>query len=352
MKTIKKLIANPLSSMLFAIAFTVFVLYIVFKDNYLQIIELLKTIQPIWFLLLLLIVLLYHFLIGLNLKVLVNSRGCKYTAWDGFVNALIATFWHGVTPSASGGQVGQMYVFKKQRVPSSDAAGVLWADFIIYQVVMVVTVFTLLILRFSYFRTHFSNMFLLVLLGFVINSFVIVILFVGVRFEKVYHLITNGCVNLLVKFHILKNREDMVRNLNLQLDNFKKCADDFTRNKKVLIQCALLQLGRLLLYYAVPFFVVCSMDIVPLHSGNALLLLLDCICLTAYVSMVNAFIPIPGASGGTEAIFVLMFSTIFGAVQASAMMALWRFYTYYLLMIIGAATFIIFKNFYHKSSEI
>ena len=89
------------------------------------------------------------------------------------------------------------------------------------------------------------------------------------------------------------------------------------------------------------------MNIRPLEPTSNAMMLLDCICLTAYVSMVNAFIPIPGASGGTEAIFVLMFSTIYGAVQASAMMALWRFYTYYLLMVIGALTFLLFKNFYH-----
>ena len=347
MKKIKKILSNPVSSMALALGFTVLVLYIVFKDNYKQILELLSTIQPIWFVILLLVVIFYHYLIGINLKILVNASGCKYTWWDGLLNAVIATFWHGVTPSASGGQVGQLFVFKKQRVPSSNAAGVLWADFVVYQVSMVVTVATLLLLRFSYFRIHFSNLFLLVILGFIVNSFIVVVLLVGVKHERLYHCITNGTVNLLVKIRIIKNKNDTMRNLNYQLMNFKQCADSFTHNKKVLLQCAGLQVARLLVYYAIPFLVVLSMNIRPLEPTSNAMMLLDCICLTAYVSMVNAFIPIPGASGGTEAIFVLMFSTIYGAVQASAMMALWRFYTYYLLMVIGAVTFLLFKNFYH-----
>ena len=352
MKTLRSLFSKPWFSIAIAILFTVLVLYLVFKDNYQQIIDMIQTINPIWFVILSALVLLYHFFIGWNLKILVNARHIRYSLLDGLINALIASFGHGVTPSASGGQVFQMYVFRRQRVNAADAAGALWADFIIYQITMVVVVLLLIVLRFNYFRSNFSNLFLVVLLGFVVNSAVIFVLLIGVKSKRIYHAITHGVINLLVKLHILKNGQNMLDNLNLQLANFKECADEFCTQPIVIAKCVALQVARLLIYYAIPFFVYLSMDITPIvDSGNAMLLL-DCICLTAYVSMINAFIPIPGASGGTEAIFVLMFSTLFGNVQAGAIMALWRLFTYYLIMIVGALLFVLFKHFYHRNNDL
>lgn len=352
MKTLRSLFSKPWFSISIAIAFTALVLYLVFKDNYRQIIDMIMTINPIWFVILSALVIIYHFFIGWNLKILVNARHIRYSLFDGLINALIASFGHGVTPSASGGQVFQMYVFRRQRVNAADAAGALWADFIIYQVTMVIVVLLLILLRFNYFRSNFSNLFLVVLLGFVVNSAVIFVLLIGVKSKRIYHAITHGVITLLVKLHILKNGQNMLDNLNLQLANFKECADEFCTQPIVIAKCVGLQVARLLIYYAIPFFVYLSMDITPIvASGNAMLLL-DCICLTAYVSMINAFIPIPGASGGTEAVFVLMFSTLFGSVQAGAIMALWRLFTYYLVMIVGALLFILFKHFYHRRDDL
>ena len=352
MKTLRSLFSKPWFSISIAIAFTLLVLYLVFKDNYVQIIEMIQTIHPIWFLILMALVMSYHLFIGWNLKILVNARHIKYSMVDGFINALIASFGHGVTPSASGGQVFQMYVFRRQKVNAADAAGALWADFIIYQITMVVVFFLLIVLRFNYFRSNFSNLFLVVLLGFVVNSAVILVLLVGVKSKRIYNAITHGVINLLVKLHILKNGQNALDNLNLQLNSFKECADEFCNQPIIIAKCVALQVARLLLYYAIPFFVYLSMDIRPIVDTSGAMLLLDCICLTAYVSMINAFIPIPGASGGTEAIFVLMFSTLFGNVQAGAIMALWRLFTYYLIMVIGALTFILFKHFYHRGDDL
>ena len=43
---------------------------------------------------------------------------------------------HGL--SATGGQFGQIYIMKKQGIKVSDAASLLWADFIVYQTTMMI----------------------------------------------------------------------------------------------------------------------------------------------------------------------------------------------------------------------
>ena len=96
---------------------------------------------------------------------------------------------------------------------------------------------------------------------------------------------------------------------------------------------------RLTIYYSIPFF--CAK---ALHIEVASSQLLNIIALSAFVSMINAFLPMPGSSGGTEAVFVLMFSTIFDVVDAASIMILWRSVTFYLTLIIGTVVFLYAKT--------
>jgi uncharacterized membrane protein YbhN (UPF0104 family) len=64
------------------------------------------------------------------------------------------------------------------------------------------------------------------------------------------------------------------------------------------------------------------------------------LALSSFVAMVNAFLPMPGSSGGTEATFVLMFSTLFSKVDATSIMILWRTVTFYQVLIVGTFVFL------------
>jgi len=50
-------------------------------------------------------------------------------------------------------------------------------------------------------------------------------------------------------------------------------------------------------------------------------------------------VPLPGASGATESLFVLSFSTVIGKASAASIMILWRFFSFYLILILGGIMF-------------
>ena len=85
----------------------------------------------------------------------------------------------------------------------------------------------------------------------------------------------------------------------------------------------------------------------PLHLNQ----LATVIAMSSFVTMANTFIPIPGASGGTEWAFVEIFSTIIDPALAKSVMILWRFSTYHFVMIVGALIFIIAKRKYDKQKQ-
>lgn len=67
----------------------------------------------------------------------------------------------------------------------------------------------------------------------------------------------------------------------------------------------LINFVRLTLLYALPYVIAVLLGIhLPLSK------LLDVIALSSFVTMANSFIPIPGASGGTEMMFSIVFFSI------------------------------------------
>ena len=56
----------------------------------------------------------------------------------------------------------------------------------------------------------------------------------------------------------------------------------------------------------------------------------------AYVTMISAFIPLPGGSGGAEGSFYMLFVLFFTSGTIAPAMLLWRFITYYSCIIAGS----------------
>ena len=70
------------------------------------------------------------------------------------------------------------------------------------------------------------------------------------------------------------------------------------------------------------------------HAGSNVNLLTTIVS-SAYVMVIGAFVPIPGASGGIEYGFLQFFGTFIQGPVLSAVLLLWRFITYYLPMLLG-----------------
>ena len=63
------------------------------------------------------------------------------------------------------------------------------------------------------------------------------------------------------------------------------------------------------------------------------------IVLSIIITTMASFVPIPGASGGMEYGFIALFSYYVLDVKLGAVMLIWRFLTYYLLVIFGGILF-------------
>ncbi|MBP3891029.1 MAG: flippase-like domain-containing protein [Solobacterium sp.] len=306
------------------------VVWIVFKNHAIAIIPILKNANPLYMILIVGMMILIRIIIGYNLMRLARMNHPNYRLSQGIINSFVGGFFNMITPSESGGQFVQAYLFKKQGIPLASGASILWSDFMTYQITMVSMVLLLIFLRFGMFYQNYSQYFIFVIFGFIVNAMVILGLWALVRFPKFYHWLTTKGVGLGAKLKLIRNPEETRKNLEKQVDTFAKEANNLRKHPTLIMMLLFTNGVRLLLYYSIPFFCAKALHI-PVTSKQ----LLDIIALTSFVTVINAFLPMPGSSGGTEATFVLMFSTIFSAPQASSIMIVWRFLTYYIMLIIS-----------------
>lgn len=320
---------------------TGFALWLALKDNYQVVLDAISKMKPLSLIIILCWGILYTVVWGLVYLVMGKKYNRNYTFTNGIVCAFVGTFMSGITPSSTGGQFAQAYILKKQGIKVSDGASLLWADFIIYQTTMMIYVTILFLLKFAYYSKQ-SSWFNMILLGYVVNAIVVVALYTMALFPKFMLKLTAWAGGVMKKIKFIKNPEQKVEAWNLQVQSFTKEIKVLAQDKKNIVVCSLINIVRLTLLYSLPFVVARALGI-NLEPEK----MLDVIALSSFVLMANSFIPVPGASGGTEVVFSLMFQSMMGTLTG-AVMVLWRFSTYHVIILIGGIIFTVAQSYYDK----
>ena len=310
---------------------TMLVLYFSLKDNYREIISQILTMN-IWYLLLAFILLIIFWLIrtypmySFCKKI---NKTFKYS--DAFLLTLRTQFFNAVTPFATGGQPYQIYYIKKCGLNYAESTSVVLENFIVYQIALVllglISLFTNKI-----FHIFKNVLFLqkLIALGFVINTLVIVVMFIVAFSKSMNKKLINFQINLLSKLHLVKNREETLEKWNTNINNFHKSAKILLKNKKSFIINILCNLVALSSLYLIPLFILYAIGDFKSVQG------LISIVTSAYIMIIGSFVPIPGATGGLEYGFLQFYGNFVSGSKLKALMLVWRFITYYFGMIMGA----------------
>lgn len=89
------------------IGLTAVSLWFALKDNYHEIMHLISSISWYWLLIIFLWGMIYVMILGQIIMIFARRYKKDYTYRQGLSNALVGTFFSGITPSATGGQFGQ-----------------------------------------------------------------------------------------------------------------------------------------------------------------------------------------------------------------------------------------------------
>lgn len=312
------------------------VMFFSLKNDYQNIIKSFTSIQVIWLIIgVFTNIVIYHLADAVFIRYYCRRFKKDYNLMDAIKVEQTGVFFSSITPSSSGGQFAQLFVFGKQKVPTSNSASMLMLSFVSWQLILVL--FGLFVLIFNYndlFR-HFDIGFGIVLLGFIINFVVICGLFLS-AFSKSFHtLIFQRLIPFLTRFKLFKRLKNTEKKVEDWLQVFRVEFRRLIVEPQLIWRRLLTDLFKIVVLYMAPFFAARAIDV---NIGFDKLPLI--IVLSTFLYMVTSLIPIPGAAGGSEAVFVLLMNPVFGAAT-TAVMLMWRVLTYYLPMLIS---FLIFTN--------
>ncbi|MGN0819103.1 MAG: YbhN family protein [Christensenellaceae bacterium] len=303
-----------------------------------QIMNAVKNAKPQWVIATVGVLLAYILLNQLPLFILGRADNKKLKFSDALMIGTTEYFFNGITPFASGGQPFQIYSFSRIGVRASKGTGVVLINYVCYQTSIVL--FCLLSLIFYPRISTIPGIKVIIAVGIIINVLVLAV-FLGIGFSATTRRILEKIVYWFLSWKIFKGRFE---NKKVTFDNY--CRDVQASVKGVFeykfrfFVSLVLKFLSLVLYFAIPFFILKALNVQISYAE------IPFICaMTTFAIAMSCFIPTPGSSGGIEFAFNTLFSAIPGVTDvAFAGMILWRFFTYYLLMVVSFIVYLIFER--------
>ena len=319
------------------IAFVIMIGFLLFVDDPREIWKALCSANPLFMLLTVLCMLMYWFLEAVTLHSVVREVHPKQKFKNSLSVSMIGQYFNCITPFASGGQPIQAYYLMKFGVPLGSALTALLSKFIAYQAMLTVWSAVILIFKLHYIIDTNPLMMPLVVLGFIINTAVIAGLFMLAFFRKPTEKIAHFAIRLLGKIRIIKDVDAKLKYMDNEMDMYYKNFQFIKKRPMLIVKMCFYTTVQLIVYFSISFIIYLAFGL----KGTDYFTVISC---QAFILMISAFVPLPGALGAAEGSYVLFFKSIFGNyVHLSTV--IWRFLTFYLAIIVGMVfTFLVNKK--------
>ncbi len=328
-----EILKNIKKNALIILIITIIVMYFVLAKDFSLIIDNLQNLDLKYIFIGFICFFIYIIIHSYVVYKTVNQKD-KFTFKESIKHNIIVQFFNGITPFQTGGQPMEIYMLSKHNINLSKATNYILQNFIFYQIALVLFGFIAVII--NYFLHLFPKAPVLkelVLIGFLVNTFVALFLILISISKKFTHNIIFNVIKLLHKMHLIKDLEKTLKKYEKILVEFHQCTEDLQKNKSLFILGVSLNFIGLIFLYIIPLFIVYSLnDFKSLNIVNTL-------TTSAYVMIMASFVPIPGASGGIEYSYTKFFGNFLSTSKTSTTLLLWRFITYYLGMFLGAIMF-------------
>ncbi len=320
---------------------TAIVLYITTGGELQDIINILSHVNVFWLGIALSMIVLYWFFSACTLYIMLRAYNDQIKLTEVFKLTLSTQFFNGITPFASGGQPFQIYVLNKHsNMKLSSITSASLHNFIVYQTVLVALGSAAILAKyfFNIFPEDPSGMKFIAVAGFALNLFVIFAIIIIAVSPKLTSMILSLIYKLISISPLKKRLPSIKTKTDHTVKQFHKDILVLMSDREMYFKVLSLNVVKMVCYYAVAYFICLSAGFNAINIWQAIIA-------SAYIMMVTSVVPLPGASGGAEMGFLIFFGSFVIGAQATAIMLLWRFITYYVGLFVGMLTYFIG---YHK----
>lgn len=294
----------------------------------------LRSIGPRWIVLCALAYAGFLLFDTLSLHYFLIRQGQKVSFGYSLFVTLMGAYYSNITPGASGGQPMQVFYLSHKKVSIGVASSALTVKLFCFQFMLAVIGTVLWIAHGPFIHEQVGPHMWILIVGYVYNWFAVLLVVLMAFFRKPVQLLIRLCVRLGTLLRICKDPDASLRKWGEVQESFHGSIFQLAKKPLDLATQLLLSGLQLLSLMTVIYFVYHAFGM----SGE------DYWQLTALGVMLYtsaAYTPLPGASGAQEGVFALYFAQVFPDGIRLMALLLWRFFTYYVSLILGAVVSVI-----------
>ena len=327
-KTDKGMFSRMARYVVFFVALMAVTFWLIFKDQDIGgVFEALSKVNYVWILLGILLMLGYFMMQAQNVRKILASFGEHITIWKSLKFTMIEFFFCALTPGASGGQPVEIYYMAKEKIPASKATLAILVQILDFQIaVMAIGIISQAVMWFTDPTLLTGTVAWLLRIGMIINGLALILLAFCVFSNRMAKVIANWFLRLLKKIGV-KRIEEKQESLNKALDSYQEGAIYIRTHRNEFMMSIGRALIQVSLFYLVPFCVYKAFGL----NGMTVIQLFN---IQSVLFLATSGLPLPGAIGASESIFLTLYGTAFGEQLLSPAMLLNRGISFYLFVLI------------------
>lgn len=240
---------------------------------------------------------------------------------------IIGLYYGALTPFATGGQPVQVVYMRRNKMPVGAATCIVCIKFVIYELSLCAVFLAAMAVRGSFYYSNYTEVFWLAMLGFAVNLVAVFFIILTIINKRLVLNFGAMLIRLFNRFRFIKDKEVAIEHFTKTIDDYHTAASYISRYKLRAIGSFIISVINLGFLFVIPYFIY-------LAFGKTLHGFVDIFTLQAMIYLAVSFFPTPGTAGAAEGGFLLFFGPIFGRTVPIAML-IWRFITYYVVLIVG-----------------
>ena len=321
----EKNVINTIRNLAFFITLIALTFYFIFKDqNMKELFNIIHNANYIYIFLGIISMLAYFTMESINIKSLLNALGEKLSFLKAFKYTMICYFFSGITPGATGGQPMEVYYMKKEHISATKSTLTLLIQVCSILISTLSISIISVLIKPSILK---DNLIWLFILGLIVNAMALSFMSICVFSKKLTDKMANLLIKLLTKIKI--NKIDKIKDkIDKTLEKYNESRIFIKTHKKEFIKSIMRCFIQTIFYYLVPFFVFKALG---LSGYNPI----QIIMIQAVLYSTTYGIPLPGAVGISEAVYLTLYLPVFHENLIYSAMLLSRGINFYLFIIIS-----------------
>ena len=240
--------------------------------------------------------------------------------------ALIGMFYSNVTPAATGGQPMQVMSLKRRGVnPGISSTGVA-VKFFCWQLALLMAGTALWIFNPDALDLT-GKPIAFIVLGYLLNGAAVAVVFLLALRPRAVTGLINFVLKAGSKLHLIKNPDATRQKMEHSIDEFNSSVDMIKNHPFQLIRLIMIEILQVVSLMSITYFVYRAVGLSEVDY-------LDILTIQTLLYITVSFFPLPGAAGAQEIGFSGFFKGVFGETCSAAML-IWRFFTYYIMILLG-----------------